>query len=187
MRKRTFIALLVFTMLGLFSRWLVKQQSPEMAGATASQRSNIDYDLENFVIREFDKKGHLIYSLTAPRMSRNASTGDAVITKPELFWPQKKDSNKTNLVADTGLISNDQNKIKLRGNVIIKSKNPAKQTTILRSEALDFDQSTRLVTSDLEVQVSTPGFELNSLGISANLDKNTVSMNQQVQGHYETE
>ncbi len=70
MRSRTLIAILFFAGLALFSRWLVTKQLIHDELPQSTQRSTIDYDLENFKLKTFGTNGKLAYRLTAPRMSR---------------------------------------------------------------------------------------------------------------------
>ncbi|MBE9548209.1 MAG: LPS export ABC transporter periplasmic protein LptC [Proteobacteria bacterium] len=191
MRKRTFIAILLFTGLALSSRWLVNQQLDPAETAQTTQSSAIDYDLENFIARNFDENGHLIFQMTAPRMSRNTYTGETYITSPRIQWPQKENAKKITLVANAGLISSNQDEIRLTGEVVVKSQVTDSQNeiqpTIILTEELIFYQKDRLLTSSVPVSITAPGIQLSSVGMSASLETDQISLQQQVKGRYETQ
>lgn len=190
MRKRTLFAILVFAGLALFTRWLVNQQSDQVAATPSTQHSTIDYDLENFIAKNFDENGFLIFQMTAPRMSRNTTTGITQVSNPRIFWPQKKTNKKFTLVANSGQLSDDQNEILLQGKVIVKSRSTIagddSQQIVIRTEELAFYQAERLLTSDALISLTAPGVQLSSIGMSAYLDTDQINLKQQVEGQYET-
>lgn len=190
MRKRTLIAILIFTGLALFSRWLVNQQQDQVETAHTEQQSTIDYDLENFVAKNFGEDGHLLFQMTAPRMSRNTRTGETHVTRPRILWPQK-DASEITLEANSGFISQNQDDILLSGQVIVKSQavdnENLVQPTIIRTEELAFNQRDRLLSTTVLVSVTAPGIQLSSIGMSANLEDDQISLKKQVKGTYETQ
>lgn len=191
MRKRTLLTILMFACLALFTRWMVNQQSDKVETTASTQLSTIDYDLENFIAQNFDEKGLLVFQMTAPRMSRESASGVTQVTNPRILWPQKKTNKKITLVAKSGLISDDQNEIHLSGNVIVKSRSTLAedetQAIIIRTEQLAFNQSNRLLTSSALISLTAPGVQLSSVGMSANLNDEKISLKKQVRGQYETE
>ncbi|MCF6225501.1 MAG: LPS export ABC transporter periplasmic protein LptC [Xanthomonadales bacterium] len=191
MRKRTLFAILLFAGFALFSRWLVNQQSDQTEATTSSQRSSIDYELENFVARSFDEKGFLVFQMNAPRMSKDTTSGVTRVSHPRILWPQRKTNKKTTLLADSGLISDDQNEIHLSGNVVVKSRSAVEgndsQPITLRTEELSFNQTDRLLTSNVLISITAPGLQISGIGMNANLDTEQINLQQQVKGQYETQ
>ncbi|MCF6262831.1 MAG: LPS export ABC transporter periplasmic protein LptC [Xanthomonadales bacterium] len=191
MRKRTLLAIFLFAGLALFSRWMVNQQSDEIGATASNQRSTIDYELENFVARSFDEKGFLVFQMNAPRMSKDTNSGVTRVSHPRILWPQRKTDKKTTLLADSGLISDDQNEIHLSGRVVVKSRSTLEgndnQPIILRTEELSFNQTDRLLTSNVLISLTAPGLQLSGTGMNANLETEQISLQQQVKGQYETE
>ncbi len=191
MRKRTLFAIFLFAGFALFSRWLVNQQSDQTEATTSSQRSSIDYELENFVARSFDEKGFLVFQMNAPRMSKDTTSGVTRVSHPRILWPQRKTNKKTTLLADSGLISDDQNEIHLSGSVVVKSRSTLdgnnSQPITLLTEELSFNQTDRLLTSNVLISLTAPGLQISGIGLTANLDTEQVNLQQQVKGQYETQ
>lgn len=191
MRKRTLFAILLFAGFALFSRWLVNQQSDQTGATTSSQRSSIDYELENFVARSFDEKGFLVFQMNAPRMSKDTTSGVTRVSHPRILWPQRKTNKKTTLLADSGLISDDQNEIHFSGSVVVKSRSTLEgndsQPITLRTEELSFNQTDRLLTSNVLISLTAPGLQISGIGLTANLDTEQINLQQQVKGQYETQ
>lgn len=187
MRKRTFITILVFTALALFSRWLVYNKAEPVTATNADARSLIDYQLEQFKIKSYGSDGKLLYSLNAPEMSRHALTAETVIIQPRLLWPQQSENRKITLKANNGTITGDMGVISLRGNVIARSRTNDQQTTIIRTESLDFYQENRMVSTDAAVNIEAPGVKLNAVGMIAQLEEEIITLKQQVSGQYETQ
>lgn len=183
--------MLVFASLALFSRWLVNQQLEKVDTTQSEQRSTIDYELENFIARNFGEDGHLVFQMTAPRMSRDTLTGETLVISPRILWPQKKDNKKITLVANSGLISDDQDEISLTGRVIVKSRSSDIESelepTIIRTEELAFHQTDRLLSSTSLISITAPGVQLSSIGMSADLENDKINLKQQVKGQYETQ
>ncbi len=187
MRKRTLITILVFTTLALFSRWLVNNKAEPVTAANADTRSLIDYQLEQFNIKSYGSDGKLLYSLSAPKMSRHALTAETRIVQPRLLWPQRGENRKITLKANNATITGDLGVISLRGKVIVRSRANEQQTVIIRTESLDFHQENRMVSTDAEVNIEAPGVKLNAVGMIAQLEEETITLKQQVSGQYETQ
>ena len=171
----------------MLSRWLLTKDELPDPDPSAQGRSMIDYQLQNYKITEYGQDGRLVYSLSAPSMSRHATTEETSIEQPRLFWPQQAKSGKITAKSNSGLITGDLNIIFLRGNVVVKSQTESQQTAIIRTESLDFNQKTRLVSTPDEVTMTTAGAILTAVGMSAQLDEGIVLLEQQVKGQYETQ
>ncbi len=184
MRNRTLITILIFTGLVLLSRWLVTHEVEPGPAPTNTTHSAIDYQLEQFDARDYGKDGRLVYSLTAPAMSRFAVTAETKISKPKLTMPQLDKKGKTTLIADEALITSDLDMVFLRGSVVIKSRANNQQTAIISTESMDINIESQVLSTLSEVSIKAPGMQLQTLGMTAKLGEETLILKQQVNGQY---
>ena len=97
----------------------------------------------------------------ASQVERRANSGSLNVDNPQMSFYDERGESKGSLQADRGVISDDYQKIGLRGDVILK--NSAGYT--LYTDSLDYDQSTQTATSDASVRLAGDGINVEGMGL----------------------
>ena len=85
------------------------------------------------------------------------------------------------LEADQGEVSDDYQKVRLSGHVVLK--NPDGYT--LYTDHLDYDQASKTATTDAHVQLVGEGVQLEGTGLVFNVPKRVLHLSADVKGSFD--
>jgi len=140
----------------------------------------IDVSLQDIDYTHIEE-GHARWHLVARQVERRAESGSLTVDKPHMTFYDAQGGTKGSLQANQGIISEDYQKVGLRGDVILK--NAAGYT--LYTDALDFDQSTHTATSDMPVKMVGDGVSLEGKGLVFYLKQDRFLLNSDVIGFFD--
>ena len=168
--------LILAAVLAAGSYILVQRQDAGLEPPTQGLDTRLDYALERFELRAYDTQGLLAMRLWAPRLTNNADSNIGQIQQPRL--EVSHEGFKWHIMADSGVISADQEEVFLAGKVRVRREGAlaADQLEIdTRDVTLTINERTARSTAALRVQdlageVEGRGFFINMLSNEFQLD-----------------
>jgi LPS export ABC transporter protein LptC len=128
------------------------------------------------------EEGHARWRLVARQVERRAESGSLNVDSPQMDFYDMQGGSKGSLQADRGIISDDYQKVGLRGDVILK--NSAGYT--LFTDSLDYDQSTQTATSDATVRLVSEGLHVEGSGLVLYPHQDRFFLNADVKASFDT-
>jgi len=126
--------------------------------------------------------GQARWRLVARQVARQAETGLLSVIRPRMSFYDAQGNPSGSLEADQGEVSDDYQKVRLKGHVVLK--NPDGYT--LYTERLDYDQASHMATSDAHVQLLGGGIQLEGTGLEFNVPKRLLQLNADVEGSFDS-
>lgn len=119
------------------------------------------------------------WRLVAEQVERQAASGLLVVRNPQLtFYAERDGREEGTLTAESGEVSDDYLKVRLRGDVVLKKADGY----TLQAEQLDYDHDQQSVTSDAAVSLTSTGMKLQGRGLVYNLKQQRLTLASQVRG-----
>jgi LPS export ABC transporter protein LptC len=140
----------------------------------------IDVSLQDIDYTHIEE-GRARWRLVARQVERRAESGSLTVDNPKMDFYDSQGGSKGSLQANQGIISDDYQKVGLRGEVILK--NASGYT--LYTDSLDYDQSTRTATSDVSVHMLGDGVSLEGTGLVFYLQQDRFILNSDVIGFFD--
>jgi LPS export ABC transporter protein LptC len=124
------------------------------------------------------EEGQARWRLVARQADRQSATGLLAVKSPRMSFYDASGKPSGYLEADQGQVSEDYQKVRLLGHVVVK--NPDGYT--LYTDHLDYDQVSRMATSDARVRLVGAGLELEGTGLELNVPKRSLRLKADVSG-----
>lgn len=170
------LALLVGALVSGWAAWQQKDAlTPE---AVADGRT--DYLLRDFDLVALDSEGQEAFSVTAPELQQTPGARTLELDAPVFHIPASEGGGRWTVVSRTGWVSEDNDEVRLRGDVTATSPEDAARPATMRTETLNvFPQRNHADTEDAVV-VTQPGTTMQGVGMRADLDSGRIEFLSQV-------
>lgn len=179
-RLRLGLSLLLLTPLLIYWAWDKPPAGPADSNTDSPQRG-VDYFMQGVTLRDFSATGQLQHTLTASTLSHRPAQAGFTLTNPHLDSLTKQ-GRRITLSSQTGFVSDDQMKAHLHGDVQLQMPTQDNRMRRLKSEQLDLDQQSGIISSPLPVTLTEPGNQLSSTGIIINYNQQTTELLANVKG-----
>ncbi|NYZ63648.1 LPS export ABC transporter periplasmic protein LptC [Luteimonas deserti] len=170
------LALLVGALVSGWSAW--RQGDAQAALTTTDGRT--DYLLRDFDLVALDAQGQEAFSVAAPRLLQTPGARSLEIETPVFHIPAEDGSGRWQVVSTTGWVSEDNEEVRLRGEVTATSPDAAPRPTTMRTEALDLYPQRNQAGTETAVVVTQPGTTMQGIGMRADLDSGRIELLSQV-------
>lgn len=125
--------------------------------------------------------GRARWRLVAQQVERQSASGVLGLIGPQLNFYDEQGEAKGSLQSDKGEVSDDYQRVRLRGDVVLKSS--AGYT--LYTESLDYDHTTQKATTVAHVRMVAEGLHLEGNGMVFYLQQERLLLNADVKGFFE--
>lgn len=175
--------LVVVSLLAAVSWWLTRGGDGGGEGPIEGLDLRLDYALENFEMRAFDKTGEPALRLWAPRLTNEAATNIGRVDNPRL--EVRHEGYLWNIMADTATISDDQEHVFLGGAVTLErsGSGPADRLDV-DSRDVTLVVNERVARSGSPVRLEDLAGELRARGFRIDMRSNEFQLHHDVQGVY---
>lgn len=183
--SRVSIAIILLFGTALILYWQVQSKKDnQVVNADIGQRP--DYIVEDLSGVEYNKLGLINSRVSAKQMEHFDATNMTYFTQPVyLIYPDNR-QGKWRLRADKGTLNKVTGKVTLEDNVIIDSLSPEQPLRTVKTDFLELDLNTKIMTSNKRIYVTGVDFTIEGKGLYADLNAQTVKLTSQVEGTYET-
>jgi len=173
----------IAALLAVMTWWLTNRDDSAGDQPIEGLDTRLDYALQNFEMRAYDKDGNPALTLRAPRLTNDATTRIGRVERPEVELVHEGFVWK--LDADSAIISDDQSEVLLDGAVRLEREGARAEDRLqLDSTAVTLVVEERIAHSEAPVRVADPGGELRATGFSVNMLSNEFELFNDVQGRY---
>ncbi|WP_394004338.1 LPS export ABC transporter periplasmic protein LptC [Luteimonas sp. WGS1318] len=163
----------------LFSGWAAWQQKDALATETTAD-TRTDYLLRDFDLVALDNEGQEAFSVAAPQLQQTPGARTLELETPVFHIPAEDGSGRWTVVSQTGWVSDDNEEVRLRGDVTATSPDEAPRPTTMRTDALDIFPQRNQAATDAAVAVTQPGTTMQGTGMRADLDSGRIELLSQV-------
>lgn len=164
--------------------WLVFSNQENNASAPAAQPAGAtpDYTLHDAVVTRYDDAGSARYVLDSATIVHMPASGESMLGSIRFHY-YAPSGTSWELTAQRGALSADGDKLALAGDVRGRQLAAADPIRFAAPEAsVEFEQ--RTVHSDAHVRLWQAGYEIEGIGLAANLDAGTLEVLKDVSGRY---
>ncbi|ATD68892.1 LPS export ABC transporter periplasmic protein LptC [Luteimonas chenhongjianii] len=170
------LTLTVVLLLGaLVSGWSVWRQNDSIIPEDAAD-GRTDYLLRDFDIVALNNEGREAFSLQAPELQQTPGARTLELVTPLFLIPESDGEGRWTVRAKTGWVSESNDEVRLRGEVVADSPEGYPRPTRMRTEALNVFPQRNHATSDVLVDVVQPGFTMQGTGMRADLDSGRIEL-----------
>ncbi|WP_298773601.1 LPS export ABC transporter periplasmic protein LptC [uncultured Shewanella sp.] len=183
--SRVSIAIILLFSTALILYWQVQSKKEDQArNIDISQRP--DYIVEDLSGIEYNKLGQISSRVSAKHMEHFDNTNMTYFTQPVyLIYPDNR-QGKWRIQAKKGTLNKITGKVTLENNVIIDSMSPDQPLRTVKTDFLELDLNTKIMTSNKHIYITGVDFTIEGKGLYADLNTQTVKLTSQVEGKYET-
>jgi|GEM_PF-3265130 len=193
---RTYITLVIVIVIGIISLWLQEdsQQTPDVKEQSETQLA--DSFMHDFIVTQMNPQGQAEHVLKARKMLHYKKGNLAELEQPVILFRQQ--DKLFSVQADRAIFHQDQNRVQLYDNVIIKREAGliadlalTAQPDSLQNELsvytnyLTIDTETQRAETDQAARIITADAELHSVGLLIDNKQGIVKLKFQVKGRYE--
>lgn len=129
------------------------------------------------------EEGRARWRLTAKQVDRQSDSGVLGLVEPRLRFYDEHGESGGLLQANQGDVSDDYQRVKLRGDVVLKKS----VDYTVYTESLDYDHATQLATTDELVRVVSGRTRLEGRGLVFDLKQNRLQLKANVSGSLDAE
>ncbi|MGD8378380.1 MAG: LPS export ABC transporter periplasmic protein LptC [Gammaproteobacteria bacterium] len=186
MPRRAWLALSALVLLALASWWLGRpgEERGTAPGHTAGERP--DYYFEDATVTQLDENGKPAYRLRAARMDHYPSDDSVKMSSVHIDY-FRPDAPAWVITADHGMIPSGNRRMRLDGNVHLlrPSASAGEPPLEANTPSLELLSDPRSARTDQPVTVVNGGSTVRGVGMLADLSAGTLTLQNQVKGHYE--
>jgi lipopolysaccharide export system protein LptC len=170
------LTLTVVLLLGaLISGWSAWRQKDTIVSEDPAD-GRTDYLLRDFDIVALDNEGREAFSLQAPQLQQTPGARTLELVTPLFHVPEKEGDGRWEIRSKTGWVSEDNQEVRLRGEVTADSPEGSPRPTRMRTEAMNVFPQRNQATSDALVDVEQPGSTMQGTGMRADLDSGRIEL-----------
>lgn len=179
-------ALLLIVLLAVVSGWIFESIEKSPILTKEKVRHEPDYFLKNFTSTTMDDTGKPAYQVKADHLEHYPDDDSMKLQKPKFSF--YKDNVKTwTAEANEALVLNNNEKIKLKGNVTLKqipdsNKNNVPMT--LKAEQLTIEPERNIAHTKSKVKLSQGKSYIQAIGMRADINKNKIEFLSKTRSHY---
>lgn len=127
------------------------------------------------------EEGHARWRLVAQQAERQSASGTMVLESPSLSFYDDKGVIESSLEAKRGEVSDDYQKVGLRGDVVLKNSDGYTVYT----DQLDYDHARQVATTAAHVLLVADGVSLEGTGLVLDVKQERMHLNADVKGSLE--
>jgi lipopolysaccharide export system protein LptC len=176
-RQTVLFILLLVVIIG--SGWFLDGRHGGLQELSVS-RTGPDSIVSGMQLEVMDTSGQLRYRITADTMTHYPNTAELVLQQP-LVDLQQHNGNNWRISAETGETTDAGDVIRLLGNVDIQRSGVSGPLQV-RTRDLLVKPDRSYATTDSAATITTPGHRVDSVGLEADLDNNTLELRSRVRG-----
>ncbi|WP_158238370.1 MULTISPECIES: LPS export ABC transporter periplasmic protein LptC [Luteimonas] len=169
------LVLLIGALVSGWSAW--RQKDDVDATGTAPMRT--DYLLRDFDLVALDSTGVEAFALQAPELQQTPGARTLELTTP-FFQVPDENGERWEIRSATGWVSDDNEEVRLRGNVTADSPPGGSRPTKMETEELNVFPQRNQATSDVLVNVLQRGSTMQGIGMRADLETGRIELLSQV-------
>lgn len=177
--------LIIAAGLAVLTWWLAGDRDEREDAPIEGLDTRLDYALENFEMRAFDKAGKPTLRMWSPRLTSDATTRIGRVTEPRIVLHHE--GYLWHLEADSAIISDDQSEVFLNGRVLLEREGSKPE------DALNIDTAdvmlvveNRVAHSDEPMRLTDSSGILRATGFTVDMINNEFQLDNDVQGNYVT-
>ena len=183
MSPRSIALTVVLTIAALGSWYLARLDRIDDDIAPSQDNSQRGYYLKSARILGTGPDGNMLYEILAERAEQQSDTS-IEFTDVKISYSPDSDVPWT-LNADTALVSQDQQQLRLTGHVrAISNEGFAGRETEIRTEVLELDPENFVAETDERVQIRIGERSLTATGMLASLKENQLELRSNVSGKF---
>ncbi len=178
-------ALLLIILLAIVSGWIFESIDKSPVLTKEKLRHDPDYFLKNFTATTMDNKGKPAYQIKAQHLEHYPDD-DSMKLKQLLFSFYKNNIKIWTAQANEGLIIQNNEKIYLTGQVILKKVSPDKNSVlmILTTEQLTIEPEKNLAHTKTKINLQKGNNTIQATGMRADMSKNRIEFLSKTRSHY---
>lgn len=182
-RRKTGWGIFVLALLAAGSFWANRGQKEPGPPPIAGLDTRLDYALQAFELRMFDRDGAPSVRLLAPAMSSDAVTGISTVESPSIEVAHP--NGDWRIVAEAATVAADREVIRMRGNVNLhRDATPAAPVLDIRTSELSLAVTPQTAHSDQAVRMVEGPHRMDAVGFRVNIRDNTFQLLNQVKVTY---
>jgi lipopolysaccharide export system protein LptC len=193
---RTYITLVIVIVIGIISLWLQEdsQQTPDRP--EQAEKPLADSFMHDFIITQMNSQGQTEHVLKARKMLHYKKDNLAELEQPVILFRQQ--DKLFSIQADRAIYHQEQNRVQLYDNVVIKRDAGLQDDLALSAQPDDLQNELSIFTdyltintetqraeTDQAARLTTANAELHSIGLLIDNKQGIVKLKSQVKGHYE--
>ncbi|WP_133405477.1 LPS export ABC transporter periplasmic protein LptC [Parashewanella tropica] len=183
--NRVTLAIILFFSTALVLYWQVQQKQGEKV-ALGPQIERPDYMATELNSISYDKQGRLSSQVTAKHMEHYATRDTTLFTEPVYLLYGDSNESPWRISAKEGrLKKDDTQKAYLDWNVKLEAVGKKEPLQSVSTRYVELDLDKKIMTTDAMVYIKGNGFNSQGKGLYADLNRETVRLNDQVTGTYE--
>ena len=184
MRHKTILAIGIFFILAVASRWLLIQNLPPDPETGTAIDLRFDYSLNTIEVRLYDATGSMTAQLKSDSFKQDAKTFRAHLLMPRITVYSGV-RNPTSVRADTADFSADRETVFLNGNIRLHQTDGRGRLSLLTMDTLELNLPDGTASSATQVELLQAGSQLRGLGLRANIHERHFQLLSEVVGFYE--
>ncbi|WP_144211301.1 LPS export ABC transporter periplasmic protein LptC [Shewanella donghaensis] len=183
--SRVTLAIIGFFGAALVLYWQVQVKRSEKEANTLPGPVRPDFIANDLRSTEFNEQGVVQSRVSAKHMEHFQQTNVTLFTEPVYLIYPDDGKAEWQLTADVGKLNKETGKVVLENNVIIDAINIDEPVQSLTTTMLSLDLNTMIMTSDRQIVVTGQDFNIQGLGLYADLNAQELELLSQVEGTYE--
>lgn len=181
------IAIIVLTLFLAYLLNFVTQEPVEFNTTTVNPEQDYDFFMNDVDTSHFNLTGTSKYRIQALRSTHYPSPEYTLLEAPNMIIYQEESppwfiSSRTGKVEKD--VALDQDRVELIDDVLIQHTNVEGETINIYTDFLTIYPNIKLISTDREVVIQSPGIEIVGLGMTANLEHDKVTLLADVRGRY---
>lgn len=183
MSPRSLVALVLLTIAALASWYVARDNGGPAVAAGSSGPAHRGYYLEDARILGTDASGALLYEILADRAEQQPD--QRILFSTVLIEYTPESDVPWSIRADTAILSPDENRVILNGNVRAESEQGfSGDATQIRTTSLTFDPERYVAETDERIYIQIGDRSLTGTGMLASLKENQVDIRSNVSGRF---
>ena len=178
-------ALLLIILLAIVSGWVFESIEISPILTKEKLRHDPDYFLKNFTATTIDNKGNPAYQIKAQHLEHYPDDDSMKLQKP-LFSFYKNNIKTWTAQANEALITQNNEKIYLTGQVILKKVSPDKNIApmLLTAGQLTIEPEKNLAYTKTKINLQKGDNTIQATGMRADMNKNRIEFLSKTRSHY---
>lgn len=193
---RTYITLVIVIVIGIISLWLQEDSQQTTDRPEGADKQLADSFMHDFIITQMNPQGQAEHVLKARKMLHYKDDNLAELEQPVILFRQQ--DKLFSVQADRAIYHQDQNRVQLYDNVIIKrdaglvddlaltaQPDSLQNELSIFTDYLTINTETQRAETDQAARLKTADAELHSIGLLIDNKQGIVKLKSQVKGRYE--
>jgi len=178
-------ALLLVSFLAIISGWVFQSIENRPILTKEKLRHDPDYFLKNFTATTMNQKGQPAYQVKATQL-KHFPDNDSMELQQPLFSFYENNIKTWTAQANEALVTQDNNKINLKGDVILSQvlSSDKNLPITLTAEQLTIEPKKNIAHTKSKIKLHRGNNTIQSVGMKANMNKNRIEFLSKTRSHY---